>query len=77
MVKSGSGKIWTRVIVTLAEVCFASLFQQQNRGGDVLGVWNDFSELKRENVVGKFITSYVSYAWVLRLKHGSHRRPNM
>lgn len=36
------------------------------------GVWKDFSELKRENVVGKFITSYFSYAYMLRLKHGSH-----
>lgn len=36
------------------------------------GVWKDFSELKRENAVGKFIMSYFSYAYMLSRKHGSH-----
>lgn len=34
--------------------------------------WKGFNELKRENVVGKFIMSYLSYAYTLSLKHGSH-----
>lgn len=34
---------------------------KKNEKGDS-GVWKDFSELKRENVVGKFIMSYFSYA---------------
>lgn len=36
------------------------------------GVWKDFSELKRENVVGKFIMNYSNYATMLRLRLGSH-----
>lgn len=55
-----------------AKLCSAYLpFQQQTREGDS-GVWKDFSELKGENVVGKFIMSYFSYAYMLRLKHESH-----
>lgn len=73
------GKVWEVSKIktwgyheTAAKLCRAHFpFQQRIQEGDS-GIWSDSSELKRENVVGKFIVSYFNYASMCRLKHGSH-----
>lgn len=76
---SVSGKIWQVVkyrlgVIMGLQLKYAVLIyhsSNKTKKGDS-GVWRDFSELKRENVVGKFIMKYFSYAYMLSLKHGSH-----
>lgn len=76
---SVSSKIWKvvkyrlGVIVRLPLNYVVLIYNSSNktRRGDS-GVWKDFSEFKRENVVGKFIMNYFSYVFMLSLKHGSH-----
>lgn len=72
------GKIWEANkiqtgVIKRPQLKYAVLIYQscnKTKKGDS-GVWRDFSELKREIVVGKFIMSYSSYAYMFRLKPGS------
>lgn len=75
---SMSSKIQIGVIIRLQINYPVLIYHSSNKtkNGD-LGVWKDFSELKQENVVGKFVISYFSYAYMLSLKHWSHWRQNM